>query len=175
MLTTTELLRAVEAFAAEICADGLLGWVRHQPAPNARLNECFSNASIVASQHGGRVRYGWTFRYHSAKDIGEYLTAIHHAVWHNPADCSLVDVTPFHKNPRHQPILSSSSQYTSVYFLFDDNSQPVETAKGDLSLPVRFYAIGDDQKLKEYVARQQARELESYKREYQRPGGTVDG
>ena len=50
-----------------------------------------------------------------------YLIAVHHAVWHSPTG-ELVDVTPLHDNPKHQPISQGGDV---LLFLVDTNAQPI--------------------------------------------------
>jgi hypothetical protein len=75
-----------------------------------------------------------------------YLFATHHAVWHAPEGW-LIDVTPFHEDPRHHP----HGWNGNVLFLMDDAAFPVVIGGQMTALPLRYFALGDDPRLVEYV------------------------
>ncbi len=136
----------IKVFAATISHQPL-GLVYHRPEPWAKVLCCFDNAAEKIRREGrGMVRFGWTFHYRIAEGKGEYLFATHHAVWNTPEGW-LVDVTPFHEDPKHHPITKSGS----VLFLVDDAARPVVTDRVIAPLPLRYFALGDDRRLRDHV------------------------
>ena len=160
-LNETDLNSAIKRFAATI-SQQLIGLVLHRPYANAVHTNCISNALVVFEKYGGKVRFGWYFLFRTSLKYGDYLIATHHAVWHNPTDRKLVDVTPFHPEEKHRPISFGGD----LIFLVDDKAQPYETGKYVIPLPSRFYAIKDDPGIQEYVASLQHEEYELYNRDY---------
>ncbi|MCG8432991.1 MAG: hypothetical protein MJA83_03040 [Gammaproteobacteria bacterium] len=156
-LTSSELNRAIKEFSREI-SDQPLGLALHRPHPNAQHTNCIANALAVHKGYGGGVVYGWYFLHRFSIEFGDYLIATHHAVWHNPSDLSLVDVTPFHPEQKHKPI----TQDGDLLFLVDDNAQPFRTGKFVVPLPSKFYAAKPWESLIKYVEKLQREECESY-------------
>lgn len=136
----------IEKFAAIISHQPLLGLVEHCPEHWCKPSHCFENVLEKIRRDGGYIRFGWTFHYRIAQDIGGYLFVTHHAVWHAP-DGRLIDVTPFHQDSQHHPITESEG----VLFLVDEAAQPVRTSHLIAPLPIRFFALEDDEKLLNYV------------------------
>ena len=59
----------------------------------------------------------------------------------------LVDVTPLHDDPKHQPI----SPGGDVLFLVDTSAQPIAVGVTVGPRPSRFYALDADERLVAYV------------------------
>lgn len=95
---------------------------------------------------GGRERYGWTFHSRIKEGIGEYLFVTHHSVWNRP-DGVLFDVTPFHDDTRHHPLMIDGS----VLFLVDDKAEPIAKGTVVAPLPLRFFPRGDRPQIAGYV------------------------
>jgi hypothetical protein len=95
-------------------------------------------------QDGGRAQFGWMFHYRIVSEIPGpgYLIAVHHAVWHAP-DRYLTEITPFHSEPKHRPLLSRGD----VLFLVDDRAIPVTSGRLVAPRPSRFYQLGTDERL----------------------------
>jgi hypothetical protein len=148
---------SLEAFAASISSQPL-GLVRHRPRPDADHANCLANASAAVKEAGGDVRYGWHFQIRTSLEFGDYIVATYHAVWHEPTDHGLVDVTPFHPDEHFQPI----TQNGDLLFLVDDAAEPFETNGTVIALPHRFHAITDAPEIQEYVARLQQVEYRDY-------------
>jgi hypothetical protein len=138
-------MNEIEAIATKI-GSGPLGLVYHQPEAWARPTCCFDNAWKKVELSGGRTRYGWTFHSRIKDGVGEYIFVTHHAVW-NPPDGRLIDVTPFHQDPRHHPLLIDGS----VLFLVDDKAEPVVKGAVIAPLPLRYFPRGDNEKIVKYV------------------------
>lgn len=143
-------------------SDQPCGLAHYRPHPEAAPVNCISNVKAVVDAYGGAVRFGWHFVHRVWKEHGDYLVATHHAVWHNPDDLSLVDVTPFHPDQQHHPVTSGGD----VLFLVDDNAEPYRTGDLVVPLPLRFYAAKADPALKAYVATLQREEFMSYNAEF---------
>jgi hypothetical protein len=136
----------VKAFAATISRQPM-GLAYHRPEPWAGLLRCFANAAEKVRREGrGMVRYGWTFHYRVAEGKGGYLFATHHAVWNTPEGW-LVDVTPFHEDPKHHP----HGYDGNVLFLVDDAALPVVIGGEMTALSLHYFALGYDARLLEYV------------------------
>lgn len=145
-MATMDPNEALKAFAATISRQ-TMGLVYHRPEPWAGVLRCFDNAEEKVRREGrGRVCYGWTFHDRIAIGKGPYLFATHHAVWHVPEGW-LVDVTPFHEDPKHHP----HGWDGNVLFLVDDAALPVQIRGQITALPLRYFAVGDDPRLVEYV------------------------
>ena len=137
--------KEIDAIAVKI-SRGPLGLVCHQPEAWARPKCCFSNVWRKVELSGGRTRYGWTFHSRINAGAGEYIFVTHHAVW-NPPDGRLIDVTPFHEDPQHHPLLIDGN----VLFLVDDKAKPVVKGAVTAPLPLRYFPRGDDEKIAKYV------------------------
>lgn len=135
----------IEAIAATISSDPL-GLVHHQPEAWARPRCCFDNVWKKVKLSGGRTRYGWTFHARIKEGTGEYIFITHHAVW-NSRDGRLIDVTPFHEDPTHHPLLIGGS----VLFLVDNKAEPVVKGAVIAPLPLRYFPRGDDEGIAKYV------------------------
>lgn len=149
--------RIVE-FAATINSN-LLGIVLHRPEPGALVNHCIYNVIDKKQKDGGEVFFGWTFQ-HRKCQLGDYLTATHHAIWYSPDEVS-TDVTPFNDNPVHHPIHEGDK----VLFLLDGTAlPPVNDINGQriiAPLPMKFFALNDDERLLAYLEEVQRKEVES--------------
>jgi hypothetical protein len=144
--TTIDPHEGIKAFAATISRQQL-GLAYHRPEPWARVLCCFANAAEKVRREGdGVVLYGWTFHYRVAEGRGGYLFATHHAVWKAPKGW-LIDVTPFHEDPKHHPY----TQGGDVLFLVDDAARPVVIRGEITALPLCYFALDDDPRLLEYV------------------------
>ena len=75
-----------------------------------------------------------------------YVIAVHHAVWHTP-NGYLIDITPFHPEPKHRPLSSGGD----VLFLVGDRAMPVTTGRLVAPRPSRFYPLSADERLITYV------------------------
>jgi hypothetical protein len=137
----------LEAFARTISREPL-GLALHRPQAWATPTRCFENAVRQAKQKGGPALFGWMFHYRVVEDIPGpgYLIAVHHAVWHSPTG-QLVDVTPLHDDPKHQPI----SLGGDVLFLVDTSAHPIAVGVTVGPRPSRFYALDADERLVAYV------------------------
>ena len=148
----------IEEFAATISKQPL-GLVRYLPEVWGQPTRCFANVWRKVQQDGGGARFGWMFHYRVVADMPGpgYLIAVHHAVWHAPAGY-LIDVTPFHPDPKHHPL----SPGGGVLFLVDDSATPVMGKRFVSPRPSRFYPLSDDKRLiahVEQLARKEEQEL----------------
>src|SRR5688572_28586176 len=109
----------IEAVATKI-SPGPLGLVYHEPERWAQTRCCFDNVWRKVELTGGRERYGWTFHLKTRPGVVEYLFVTLHAVW-NPPDGRLIDVTPFHEDPIHHPLMKDGG----IVFLVVDSARPV--------------------------------------------------
>ena len=160
----------IDRFARSI-SSGPLGLAHHRPQPWASPHTCYNNASEMASREGGCIRCGWTFHVRTRPGIGDYVFATPHAVWHSPHDLSLVDVTP-HPDPHHAPVMQDGS----VLFLVDESAAPVGvTDDVILSLPLRFFAVGNSPALVEYVAALNALAVADFERDKRKVLATTGG
>ncbi len=152
-----DIRNKIEEFATQICKKPFLGLVFHVPEIWARPNLCYLNVMEKVNKSGGKEVYGWTFNFRKS-NVGHYLFATHHCIWGSP-DGNPIDITPFNEEPKHHPI----TQDGSVLFLIDDTAMPL--IKGDViaPLPLRFFAIEDNQEIKEYVAKLNSDESDKYK------------
>jgi hypothetical protein len=147
----------IDAVARQI-SGGPLGLAHHQPFPGARFGHCFENAAQCVAKNGGQVLYGWTFHLRRPEKLPgfpHYIYATHHAVWHAPPDGRLVDVTPYPEE-KHRPIQPSGS----TLFLVDSSAQPIRTKNQIAPLPLKFFAVGDDPALAEYIEKLNREEQE---------------
>lgn len=157
-----ELNRAIKQFASQI-SDQPLGLLIYRPDQYALPTNCISNAMNVQKSRGGDIRYGWYFSHRISEQHGDYLIATNHAVWHEPESLRLIDVTPYHDEEKHRPILGND---VDPIFLVDDQAQPFCISKYIVPLPSRFFAVHDDRALQEYVENLQRQEFESYNKEH---------
>jgi hypothetical protein len=114
MATLREIVDRIQVIAPKISSEPLSG-ARYSPEPAASATQCFSNAQRKAQQSGGGALYGWMFHYREATALAgqAYILAVNHAVWHAP-DKKLIDVTPFHDNPHHRPVVVNGPVTTKV-------------------------------------------------------------
>src|ERR1700722_6454186 len=111
----------LKRIAAMISAPPIIGLASHKPEDWATPTQCFTNVDEKIRRSGGSHKVGWAFLRRVVADIPEpgYVIAFHHAVWHAP-DGTLIDVTPFHHDPKHRPYGVDGS----VLFLVDAKAQP---------------------------------------------------
>jgi hypothetical protein len=151
-----EIVARIQLIAPKISGEPLAG-ARYSPEASASPTQCFSNAQRKAQQSGGGVLYGWMFHYREPTVLpGQgYVLAVNHAVWHAP-DKKLIDVTPFHDNPHHHPIVVNGD---AVLFLIDSTATPLRSDHAGLALPSWFFPLTDDEAIATYVAELTAKEL----------------
>jgi hypothetical protein len=145
LVVTRELFDGVTAQISE----GPLGLAYHRPEIWAEATRCFQNVARKVRESGGRIIYGWTFHNRFAERLDgnpPYLYVTHHAVWQCP-NGELVDVTPY-REERHEPYAPAEG---SILFLVDYAAKPVMSSNQVAPLPLRFFPIGDDPALKQYV------------------------
>ncbi len=161
-ITEHELQQGIKEFASKI-SDQPLGLAHHRPDASAKHTNCIANALAVREKYGGSVCYGWYFLYRMSPVFGDYLIGTHHAVWHNPNDLTLVDVTPFHPEEELRPIITPNRD---LLFLVDDKAQPISIENIILPLPSRFHPLRPDSELESYIAKLQREEYEFYNKKY---------
>ena len=125
-----------------------IGRVPYLPETWAKPMECFLNTRRKVEINNGKIQFGWMFQSRQVESMPEqyYLIAVHHAVWYAP-DGHLIDITPFHENPKHQPIVSNND----VIFLVDDQAMPALINRIDFPLPSKFFPLSKDKELADYV------------------------
>lgn len=143
MITQSKFIEKVLDFAYTISSQQL-GFVIHQPEPDARSVSCFHNVWEKIDRDGGNICFGWIFTYKVNLSFGDYLIAIHHAVWGAP-DNRLVDVTPYTEASR--PYVFDDH----TLFLIDTSAKPIGTKELILPLQTKFSPLSDDLGLQEYV------------------------
>jgi len=160
-ITLDQLQSSINQFASMISMQPL-GLIRHQPSSDALPTNCLSNAQNFQKKNGGDIRYGWYFLHRMSPEYGDYLIATHHAVWQNPENTSLIDITPFHAEEKHHPIAPGGE----LLFLVDDKAQPIKVENLLIPRPSYYYPIGNNPKIAEYVKNLQNNELQYYKQQY---------
>jgi hypothetical protein len=78
--------------------------------------------------------------------------------WRSPK----VDVSPY-PSAKHQPLAPGGS----TLFLVDDKALPVRSKNLVAPLPMRFFAVNDDERLAAYVKRLNEREQEECRKIYE--------
>jgi hypothetical protein len=138
---------AIQAFASTISVQPL-GLVAYRPEDWALPTMCFGNVIEKIRRSGGRLQPGWFFQCRAVEHLSgaRYLIAVHHAVWHS-TDGALLDLTPFHPDPKHRPYAPGGN----VLFLLDDKSPAV--VKGNVigPMPSRFSALDANEALSMYL------------------------
>jgi hypothetical protein len=157
MISNNQLDIFLEKFAKTI-NNHRIGLVYHNTAPEAIATNCFDNVFKFIRIHGGNIKFGWTFNHRVNAEYGDYLFATHHAVWHAP-NGNLIDITPFHGEVKHHPITANSN----VLFLLDDMAQPIKLDGVLIPLPLKYFPILDDEKLKAYIETLNEKEAAYYK------------
>lgn len=152
--------KAIADFANTLSMQGLMV-ILHTPLPDAQQTHCMENVLSKIKESGGRTQFGWTFNHRTSTRFGHYLFATHHAVWVNTENI-LVDITPFHHDPLHHPVTVNNN----LLFLLDDNAKPIAKEQYDIPLPLKFYAIESNLKLKEYIKSLQEKEYAYYENTY---------
>ena len=164
MISDSELVGAINTFAASISSQPL-GLAHHLPESYADHTRCFENAMKKMAEDGGRVQFGWIFGHRYPSHLPQsngYLMATHHAVWHSP-DGSLIDVTPLHPDPKHQPFRPNGS----ILFQVDSSAEPVVVGKYMAPLPIIFFPLDNDDALTSYVRSLNQKEQASCKELYE--------
>jgi hypothetical protein len=161
MVQFKEIIERIRAFAPRI-SNGTLSGAVSAPEASASPTECFANVERKVQQASGSALYGWMFHYRevAATPGPGYLIAVNHAVWCAP-DKKLVDVTPFHSDPKHHPIVVHEK---AVLFLIDSNAAPLTDGQVGLPLPSWFFPLTDNEAMVAYVAGLQSRELEDWEK-----------
>lgn len=161
MTSLKEVVDRIRVIAPTISSEPLVG-ARHVPDASAPATQCFSNAERKAQQDAGGVLYGWMFHYREVVALAGsgYLIAVNHAVWHAP-DNSLVDVTPFHPDPKHHPITANGT----VLFLIDGGATPVRNEHVGLALPSWFFPLAHDEGMAAHTAELAAKELAEWEKQ----------
>src|SRR5437763_4646975 len=91
-----------------------------------------------------------------------YVIAVPHALWHTP-NGYLIDITPFHPEPKHRPLSSGGD----VLFLVGDRAMPVTTGRLVAPRPSRFYPLSADERLITYVSELVRKEEQDYRQIYE--------
>jgi hypothetical protein len=154
-----EVVARIQLIAPGISSGPLAG-ARYSPEAAASPTQCFSNAQGKAQESGGGVLYGWMFHHREATALpGQgYVLAVNHAVWHAP-DKKLIDVTPFHDNPHHHPIVVNGD---AVLFLIDSTAEPLRSDHAGLALPSWLFPLTDGEAIAAYVAELTSKELSEW-------------
>lgn len=150
----------ISKFAKTISSEQL-GLIFHKPTTESKPTHCFENVMRFVEKNGGEIIYGWYFLNRMNPYYGEYLIATHHAVWYNPKG-SLDDITPFHSDSKHHPIIQNGE----IVFLMDCKAKPIQYGSIIIPLPLKFYAPNDDPKINSYVISLQKKEFDFYWKEY---------
>ena len=161
-VTLMDVFNRIQAIAPQISRDPLSG-ARHAPESWATTTQCFANAERKAIEAGGTMLPGWFFHFRDVATLPgrSYIIAVHHAVWLAP-DKKLIDVTPFHSDPKHRPLVVNGD---AVLFLVDQDAVPLKSATAGLALPSWFFPMTDDRDLAVHVARTEADELDSWEKQ----------
>jgi hypothetical protein len=161
MATLKELIDRIQAIAPGISREALAS-ARYAPDASASPTQCFSNAQRKAYEAGGAVLYGWMFHYHELAGFHGrgYLIAVNHAVWLAP-DKKLIDVTPFHSDPKHHPLVVNGD---AVVFLIDNSATPLSNERVGLPLPSWFFPMTTDEAVAERVAELTSKELADWEK-----------
>lgn len=140
-------IKLLKTFARSISHQPL-GPILHLPEPFAAENTCYENVIRKIEASSGNIQYGWTFLHRltaNFESVG-YFVATHHAVWRSPVG-QLVDITPFHSEPKHRPYAPNDR----LYFLVDDKAQLVRIGNVEAPLPLKFFPLNNGKKLLAYV------------------------
>ena len=146
-------------FASTI-SGGRLGTVDNVPDSAARPMESIKNVLRKMQSDGGRAIFGWVFL-NRASVHGEYLIALHHAVWKSESGGAALDITPLHGDPKYQPYCPAPAK---VLFLLDESAEPKMLGRAMTPLPSRFFPVTDDGKLAAYVAQLNEEEQEQFQK-----------
>jgi hypothetical protein len=162
MVTPAELFACIKAFAPRISSEPLSG-AAHAPDASAQPTQCFANAQRKAQTDGGQVLCGWMFNYREVASLPGpgYVIAVNHAVWLAP-DKRLIDVTPFHGDPKHHPIVVNGN---AVLFLVDTSASPLSSGHNGLPLPSWFFAITADKAMAAHVTKLTEDELDYWEKQ----------
>lgn len=154
---------------AKLMSSQELTFVKYLPTADAKYKYCLNNVAQHTKRYGGEAMCGWMFRCHEPKSYKQqyYLSAQHHAVWLN--NDVLLDITPRPAEKALYPIMNEDEHL----FLPDNNAVPIyiydeindEITFPPSPLPLQYYAIGYDLRLKKYVNELQKTEWKSYKNE----------
>jgi hypothetical protein len=152
-------LEQIEKVGWKISNDGF-GGALLKPEPWADQRLCFFNVERKLELDGGSSLYGWMFQL-KVPAIGEYVIAIHHAVW-RAASGYLFDVTPLHDIPNNRQLTDDG--YT--LFQVDQKATPIRTEKILAPRPSKFFPLRDSPELVAYVANLQRKENEAIQQQY---------
>jgi hypothetical protein len=149
---TRTVYKVIKQFAAT--AGGPLELVEHRPEPWAVPMGCFQNVRQKVSRDGGTGLSGWHFLMRHSPEHGDYLIATHHSIWQTPGS-PLIDITPFHEHPGHQPL----TEGRRVIFLADSNSTPIVIGDQLVPQPSQFIPLNYSRKLADYLAKLSRKEV----------------
>jgi hypothetical protein len=126
---------------------GSLGLVDYAPEPSARPMNSIQNVLLRLKRDGGTPLFGWVFL--SRESVhGQYLIALHHAIWSPSGSSAPIDITPIHEDPKYQPYWPTPGK---VLFLMDEAAQPKMIGSSISPLPSRFFPATEDADLAAYV------------------------
>lgn len=156
----TATMKHIESFAKLLSSQQLV-FVKHSPAQYAQYKYCLENVAHHTQQFGGKPICGWRFRNHEPQGMPQqyYLTAEHHCIWLN--NDILLDITPL---PQDKVLYLLMNQGNHI-FLPDNNADPIWNSAMLAPLPVQYYALDNNQSLKEYVNVLQEKEWNTYQEE----------
>ena len=145
MFTLDEFIRKIKEVSPEISSQPLCQ-TQHKPEAWSRPVCCFQNVWEKVKRDEGDICFGWTFIHRTNPQYGDYVIATHHAVWHAP-DNKLIDVTPFTESTKHHPVTLAGN----ILFLVDESALPFENETLTAPLPLKFFALSDNEELKNYI------------------------
>jgi hypothetical protein len=145
-MSESDVHELLARFASTI-SGGPLGTIDNAPDAAARPLESIKNVLKKIQRDGGRALFGWVFL-NRGSPHGEYLIALHHAVWSPEAGTAIVDITPLHDDPKFRPYCPSPAR---VLFLLDESAEPKMIGRRMAPLPSRFFPVTDDPNLAAYV------------------------
>jgi hypothetical protein len=122
--------------------------------------ESIKNVVRKLQQDGGRALFGWVFL-NRASVHGEYLIAVHHAIWNPAGSTECVDITPFHDEAKYRPYSPVSAK---VLFLMDESAQPKFIGNAISPLPSRYFPATDAPDLSTYVAQLNEEEQDHFQK-----------
>jgi hypothetical protein len=160
MVTSEDLELAINRISKTI-NNGELILVKHIPSPLSLAANCISNVASVQNLYGGKSEYGWVFLHRCSEKYGDYLILTHHCIWSSPTG-SLVDITPFHIDSKHQPKTIDGK----VIFLLDQDANPISKDNFIIPQPSKFFAVIPNRDIDNYVKKLQEKEFQFYKDEF---------
>jgi hypothetical protein len=145
-MTNPDVHELLTRFAATIC-NGPLGLIDNAPDASARPMESIRNVLKKLDREGGRALFGWVFL-NRASVHGEYLIALHHAIWSPAGSTAGTDITPLHEDAKYRPYCPAPAK---VLFLMDESAEPKMIGQAISPLPSRFFPATGHPKLVAYV------------------------